>query len=102
MRALLICQKATSGASLVAQLVKNLPAVKETPVQSLGGEDPLGKIPWRRELLPTPVFWPGESHALYGPWGCKELDTTERLSLSNSVQPGVLHGGRVPTRLGTE
>ena len=43
MRALLICQKATSGASLVAQLVKNLPAVKETPVQSLGGEDPLEK-----------------------------------------------------------
>ena len=26
-----------------------------------------GKIPWRR--LPTPVFWPGEFHALYSPWG---------------------------------
>ena len=24
-----------------------------------------GKIPWRRERLPTPVFWPGESHGLY-------------------------------------
>jgi len=41
----------------------------------------VGKIPWRRERLPTPVFWPGEFHGLYSPWGCKELDTTERLSL---------------------
>ena len=29
----------------------------------------------------TPVFWPGEFHGLYSPWGCKEADTTERLSL---------------------
>ena len=40
------------------------------------------KIPWRRERLPTPVFWPGEFHGLYSPWGLKELDMTERLSLS--------------------
>ena len=40
------------------------------------------KIPWRRERLPTPVFWPGEFHGLHSPWGCKESDTTERLSLS--------------------
>ena len=27
------------------------------------GFDPcVGKIPWRRERLPTPVLWPGESH----------------------------------------
>ena len=44
-----------SWASLVAQLVKNLPAVWETWVQSW-----IRKIPWRRERLPTPVFWPGE------------------------------------------
>ena len=30
-------------ASLIAQLVKNLPAMQETPVQFLGGEDPLEK-----------------------------------------------------------
>ena len=42
----------------------------------------IGKIPWRREHLPTPVFWPEESCGLYSTWGCKELDTTERLSLS--------------------
>ena len=41
----------------------------------------VGKIPWRRERLPTPVFWPGEFHGLYSPWGHKELDMTEQLSL---------------------
>ena len=60
------------GASLVTQLVKDLPAMWETWVRSLGSEGP-----WRREWLPTPVFWPGEFHGLYSPWGCKELDMTE-------------------------
>ena len=59
-------------ASLVAQLVKNPLAMRKTWV---------GKIPWRMEQLPTPVFWPGEFHGLYSPWGCKESDTIERLSL---------------------
>ena len=36
----------------------------------------VGKIPWRREQLPTPVFWPGEFHGLHSPWGHKELNTT--------------------------
>ena len=49
-----------SWASLEAQLVKNLPAVWDTWVRFL-----VGKIPWRRESLPTPVFWPGEFHGLY-------------------------------------
>ena len=44
------------GASLVAQRVKRLPAMRETQVRSLGG-----KIPWRREWQPTPGLWPGES-----------------------------------------
>ena len=65
-----------SWASLMAKLVKNLPVMLETWVQSLGG-----KIPWTRERLPTPVFWPGEFHGLCSPWGHKELDTTEPLSL---------------------
>ena len=53
------------------------------------GFDPwVGKIPWRRERLPTPVFWPGEFHGLYSPWGRKESDTTERLSLSLLGFPG--------------
>ena len=45
------------GASLVAQMVNNLPAMQETWVRSLGEEDPLEK-----EWLPTLVFLPGKSH----------------------------------------
>ena len=44
-------------ASLVAQLVKNLPAMQEIQVQSLGQEDPLEK-----EWQPTPVFLSGKFH----------------------------------------
>ena len=57
------------GGSLVAQSLKNLPAVQET------GFDPwVRKIPWRREWQPTPVFLPGEFHGQrslmgYSPWG---------------------------------
>ena len=63
-------------ASLVAQLVKNPPAMQETWVWSLGWE-----IPWRREWQPTPVFLPGESHGQrslegYSPQGCKKSDMT--------------------------
>ena len=66
-----------SWASLVAQLIKNLPAMGKTWVQSLGWEDPL-----ERKRLPTPVFWPGECHGQrslvgYSPWSCKKLNTTE-------------------------
>ena len=59
-------------ASLIAQLVKNPPAMQETPVQFLGREDPLEK-----GTATTPVFWPGEFHGLYSPWGGKESDITE-------------------------
>ena len=42
-----------SWASLVAQLIKNMPAIQET---WRPGFDPwVGKLPWRRERLPTPV-----------------------------------------------
>ena len=61
-----------SWASLVAQLVKNSPAMWETWFQSLDWEDPLEK-----GKATTPVFWPGEFHGLFSPWGHKELDTTE-------------------------
>ena len=59
--------------SLIAQLVKNLPAMQVTQVQFLGWEDPLEKeMKWQ----PTPVFLPEESHGQrslvdYNPWGCK-------------------------------
>ena len=57
-------------------MVKNPPAVQETPFNPW-----VGKIPWRRERLPTPIFWPGEFHGLYSPRGHKELDKTKRLSV---------------------
>ena len=41
----------------------------------------VGKIPWRREQLPTPIFWPGEFHGLHSSWGHKESNMTEPLSL---------------------
>ena len=51
------------------------------------GFDPsVGKIPWRRDGLPTPVFWPGEFQRLYSLWGHKESDMTERLSLGRIHQ----------------
>ena len=45
---------------------------------------PVGKIPWRRERLPTPLFWPGKFHGL-SPRGHKVLDMTERLHFHNSA-----------------
>ena len=71
----------TPRASLVAQMVKNLSAMQETQVQSLDGEDPQEK-----RMATTPVFLPGEFHgqrslAGYSPWGRKELETTEWLTL---------------------
>ena len=46
-----------------------------------------GKKPWEREWLLTPEFLPGEFHgqrsmAGYSPWGHKELDVAEQLTLS--------------------
>ena len=58
-------------ASLVAQLVKNPPAISPW----------VGRILWRRERLPIPVFWPGEFLGPYSPWGHRESDMTEQLSL---------------------
>ena len=66
-----------SGTSLVAQAVKNLPAMQR-PRFSPG----VRKIPWRRKWLPTPALLPGESHGQrspascrpYSPWGCREVE----------------------------
>ena len=42
----------------------------------LGSIPVLGRFP-EKERLPTSVFWPGEFHGLYSPWGGKESDMTE-------------------------
>ena len=65
------------GASLVAQMVKNLPAMQETHVLFLDGEDPLEK-----EWQPTPVFLPRKLHGQrslmgYSPWGHKMSEMAE-------------------------
>ena len=66
--------------SLVAQTIKNPPACGRP------GFDPwVGKIPFRRERLPTPGSWHGELHGLDSLWGLKESDTTERLSLTQGT-----------------
>ena len=61
----------------MAQLVKKLPAMQETWIQSLGWEDPLeeGKATHSSILVQ-------KIHGLHSPWGRKELDTPEQLSLS--------------------
>ena len=66
-------------------MVKNLSAMWETQVQSLGQKDPLEK-----GMATPPVFLPGESHGQrilvgYSPWGCKETDTTKRLTFTYLV-----------------
>ena len=68
-------------ASLEAQMVKNRLQCGRPWFDPL-----VGKISWRRERLFTAAFLPGEFHgqrslAGYSPWGHKESDTTERLSL---------------------
>ena len=75
------------GASLVAQMIKNLPAVQETGVQSLGWEDPLEegmathsnvlswRIPWTEEpgrlqslgLQRVPHGWATNTHTVSTP-----------------------------------
>ena len=60
----------SDGASQVAQMVKNLPAMHETWVR---------KIPWKREWEPIPVFLPREFHGQrslvgHSPWGRKESE----------------------------
>ena len=82
---------ATSG-------VYSLAVVQEQQFIPAPGFDPwVGKIPWRREWLPTPVFLPGEFHGIYSPRGRQESDTTEQLSLTHSCIPGDASGKEAAT-----
>ena len=63
----------------MAQLLKNLPAMQETQVKSLGQQDPLDK-----GMVTLSNIMPGECHGQrnlegYSPRGCKELDMTKQL-----------------------
>ena len=66
-------------APLVAQMVKNLPAVQENQVQSLGREDPLEKGMATHSSILAWRIHGQRSLAGYSPLDLKELDMTERL-----------------------
>ena len=81
------------GASLMAQLVKNPPAMRETWIRSLGWEDPLEKgKATHSSILAWRIPW-----TVYSLWGCEESDTTEQLSL-NMVNGNWLSGQRIRLR----
>ena len=63
-------------------MVKNLPAIQETQLQSLSWEDPLEKgMATHSNTLAWRIPWTEESGGVYSPWGgCKESDTTEQLT----------------------
>ena len=63
----------------MVQLVKNSPAKQETWVRSLGWENPLEK---GKATHSSVLAW--KIHGLYSPWGCKESDMTEQLSLTHT------------------
>ena len=65
----------------MAQTVKNIQRCRFDPW--------VGKNPWRRKWLPTPVFLDGKYHGQrslirYSPWNCKEKDMIEQLILYNA------------------
>ena len=54
---------------------------QETPIQSLGWDDPLEEeMATHSSILALKSSWPEEPGGLYSPWGHKESDTTEQLS----------------------
>ena len=66
--------------SLVAQMVKRLPTMRETWVRSLGREDSLEKgMAIHSSTLAWKIPWTEELDAGYCSWDCKELGTTKRL-----------------------
>jgi len=71
----------------VAQIVKNPPAMQENWAPSLGGEDPLEKeMATHSNILVWRIPWTGNL-VIYTPWGHKESDMIEQLTLSLSFSP---------------
>ena len=65
----------------MVQTVKNLTAMQETQVRSLGWEDPLEKgMATHSSILAWEITWTEEPGRLRGLWGHKELGMTERLT----------------------
>ena len=76
-----------SVCSLVAQTVKSPPIVQKTWLLSLGWEDPLEK---GMATHSSTLAWRTPWTKGYSPWGRKELDTIEQLTLSLSVKVAIL------------
>ena len=73
-------------------VVKNLPAMQKTWVQALGQEDPLEKgMAAHSSILAWRILWTEEPGRL-SPWGRKESDTTEQLTLTLGHRTSVLNG----------
>ena len=71
----------------MAQMVKNLPAIQETWVQSLGQEDPLEKgIATHSSILAWEIPWTEEPGKLESMGSPKESDTTEHLNNYNNFK----------------
>ena len=85
-----ICGFPIFSSALMAQLVKNLPAMQETRVRSLGWEDPLEKrMATHSSILAWRISWTEEPGRLQS-MGRKESDMTERLTLGNyTTQDGL-------------
>ena len=73
----------------MAQMVKNLPAMQETRLQSLGWEDALEEgMATHSSTLAWRIPWTEEPGS-YSPWGCKESDTTAQLTLPLPIRKGL-------------
>ena len=71
----------------MVQMVKNLPAMQEPRVQSLGQEDPLKEGMATHSSILAWKSHGQRSLAGYSPPGHKELDTTERLNATQQLNP---------------
>ena len=81
----------------MAETVEKPPAMQETQVPSLGGEDPLEKeMATHSSTLAWKIPWTEK------PWGCKESDMTEQLPFTCVVRSGVHASQRCPHCLGSE
>ena len=84
-----MCPRVSTGYALKAGWI-----LEQVKMQGFMMHVPLfGMIPWKKKWQPTPVFLPEEFYGQrslvgYSPWGPKESDTTEGLTLSLSLLPG--------------
>ena len=79
----------------MAQTVQKMATMWKTWVWSLSREDPLEKeMATHSSILAWRIPWTEEPGGLYSPWDCKESDTTEWLTVSDSVPPRkpIAHG----------